>query len=104
MRLKQPFGSTIFSRTKDLIPALLTYSYTTPCSRWVLSTVKLMRGVSSPVISGEMMVCCIWAGNKIKSKEVFGSTMNTGMHGEEKSGEGYLMQRLKDTTVGSRSV
>lgn len=50
------------------------------------------------------MVCCIWAGNKIKSKEVFGSTMNTGMHGEEKSGEGYLMQRLKDTTVGSRSA
>lgn len=65
VRLKQPFGSTIFSRTKDLIPALLTYSYTTPCSRWVLSTVRLMRGVSSPITSGELMVCGDWARTKI---------------------------------------
>lgn len=46
-RLKQPLGSTIFSRTHCLIPAVLTYSYTTPCSTWTLSTFRLTEGTSS---------------------------------------------------------
>lgn len=47
VRLKQPRGSTIFSSTWHLTPAVLTYSYTTPCSRCTLSTVRLTRGLSS---------------------------------------------------------
>ena len=41
VRLKNPFGSTIFSSTWHLIPAVLSYSYITPYSRWTLSTVRL---------------------------------------------------------------
>lgn len=41
VRLKNPLGSTIFSSTWHLIPAVLSYSYTTPYSRWTLSTVRL---------------------------------------------------------------
>lgn len=41
VRLKKPLGSIIFSTTLHLIPAVLSYSYTTPYSRWTLSTVRL---------------------------------------------------------------
>ena len=41
VRLKKPLGSTIFSTTLHLVPAVLSYSYTTPYSRWTLSTVRL---------------------------------------------------------------
>lgn len=51
VRPKQPRGSTIFSSTWHRTPAVLAYSYTTPCSRYTLSTVRLTMGLSSRRLS-----------------------------------------------------